>query len=805
MNEKEERSPDEKSVPIDKDYLQILSHQLKSPINAIESLLSVIVEGLTGGVNSQTKQVVEKALKRADDAREVISDLLDLQMYSMGDGVGRQEYDVLSVLRELGNRYSSTASEKNVSLRSALPSGENVFVTGDHRAMNQALRNLIENAVKYTPTNGNVSIRFTVTEDREKCRIEISDTGYGIPREELDYIFEPFFRSFKHKSNIPGTGLGLAIVKKIINAHGGEVSVESKPEEGSTFTVILPVARIDYLDGPEEIGTRVVIVGGVTAGPKTAARLRRLNESLDITLIERNKFLSYAGCGLPSYINGTVESSKDLMTTADATVRDINFFQSIQKINILNDTSAEEIDRTKKVVSVVETMNNSSSEVPYDYLVLATGAKPNIPDIPGINSQGVYTLHSLENAEVIKNVLSGSDVQDVYIIGAGLVGISITEALIQTGKRVTILEKRRNILVHMFDFDFAKKIENELKRKGIKIITGVEMTKIEETASGLNIHTSDRTFQGDVMIIATGVRPNSELARKAGLEIGSSGGIKVNTRLQTSDENIYAIGDCAESINLISGKHEYWPLGSISTKMGRIAADNIAGIPTEFEGSLGTTLFRLIDVNLACTGLTERDAFKNGFDTLTAVTVGLDRAHYLESAEDIFIKVIADRKSQMILGAQMFGKGDISTRIGVFALAISRKLTLDEFFKVDLGYAPAFNSPIDIIQTGCLVLKNKLDKLVRTISVEDFDARKVEYKGIISVCPFAVYSRFFIPDSISIPLENLRFSSIPFEKDDGIVLYSRTSSGAYIAYRYLISQGYSKVMVLEGGYEFWSR
>lgn len=788
-----------------KDYLRVLSHQLKSPINAIESLLKTVTDGYTGDVNNQTKQVLAKAINRVDEARDLVSDLLDFQRYSQGESLEREPFNLNNLLRELRGAYTSSAAEKDVSLHMDLPSSSSVVINGDKRGMNQAIRNLVENALKYTPARGSVTLRLKVSADEKECRLQVIDTGYGIPEDEVESIFKPFYRSSRHKSNISGTGLGLSIVKQIVEIHDGTVSVSSRQQSGTTFEVTLPVHALLKSDQPAVQRKQVLIVGGVTAGPKTAARLRRLDEDLDITIIEKNQFLSYAGCGLPAYINGTVESSKELMTTADATVRDIDFFESIENITILNDTVADEIDRNRRVLNVRDRESGTSSELHYDFLVLATGAKPHLPDVPGIEGKGVYTLNSLENAETIKALISRREAQEVCIIGGGLVGISTAESLITTGKRVTLLEKQTHILSNLMDWDMAVKLENELKQKGLKIVTGTTIEKVDRPDGTLSLMTDKGGYPADVIIVAAGVTPNTELAEKADLEIGLSGGIKVNTHLQTTDENIYAIGDCAESINLITQKHDYWPLGSISTKMGRVAADNIAGIKSEFYGSLGTALFKIVDINVARTGLTERDAWYNGFKTESAVTVGLDRAHYVAASENVIIKVVAEKKTQRILGAQMFGKGDVAGRIGIFAEAISSELTLEDFFKLDLGYSPVFNNPIDIVQTGCLVLKNKMEKLVRTISADEFNRQREELDGIISVCPLSVYPRYAVPDSISIPLENLRSSSIPFPQDARIVLYSRTSSGAYIAYRYLLSQGYNHLLVLEGGYEFWSR
>jgi NADPH-dependent 2,4-dienoyl-CoA reductase/sulfur reductase-like enzyme/rhodanese-related sulfurtransferase len=802
MSEQNSKQP---SQDQEKDYLRVLSHQLKSPINAIQALLKTITEGYTGDVSPKTKQVIEKAFSRSEEAKELVSDLLDFQRYSQGKSEAQEEYDLVALCREIVNSHTTSASEHDVTLQSDLPSRHTMYIFGDPRGMKQALRNLVENGIKYTPAGGSVTVRLRLLKNQDQCQLNVIDTGYGIPDDEITQIFEPFFRSVKHKSNISGTGLGLPIVKYIVENHGGSITVHSQENQGTTFDILLPVSEVKRFDEDVEPRRQVLIIGGVTAGPKAAARLRRLEEELDITIIEKKRFLSYSGCGLPEYISGNVKSSKELMSSADATVRDIDFFESIQNIDIMNNTEALRIDREKKKVQVKDLVNQTETDLPYDYLVLATGADPSLPDIEGLHQEGIYTLNSLEDAEVVKKAFSRKVAQDVFIIGAGLVGISIAKSLVETGKRVTIIEKRGYILFHLMDRDIAVRLENELKSKGIKILTSENTQNITRTDRSLAIRTDKGTYNADLIIVSTGVTPNVKLAADAGLELGATGGVKVNSHLQTSDESIYAIGDCAESTNIVTAKHEYWPLGSISTKMGRIAANNIAGIDSEFHGSLGTALFQIMDINVARTGLNEREAWRSGFETETAVCTGLDSAHYYGNAEIVVLKVIADKQTQRLLGAQMYSRATIAGRIGILATAITQGSTLEECFKLDLGYAPAFNNPIDIVQSGCLVLKNKIDGLVNFITADEFEKQQENIDGVISVCPLAIYPDTIIPDSINIPLETIRDTRIPFEKDAKLVLYSRTSSGAYMAYRYLITCGFTNMYVLEGGYEFWSR
>jgi NADPH-dependent 2,4-dienoyl-CoA reductase/sulfur reductase-like enzyme/rhodanese-related sulfurtransferase/anti-sigma regulatory factor (Ser/Thr protein kinase) len=785
------------------DYIRILSHQLNSPISAIQTMLSTILEGYIGEIDPKALHFIRKSITRAGEAKDIITGLLDYELYSH-DRIGEEEeYDLTLLLDRLFTRFSTIASEKNISMNYDFPLKTRVIHLGNMRAMEHAVRNLIDNAIKYTPKDGRITVKFICRENNQ-CQISISDTGYGIPGEEIDSIFDPFYRSIRHKSNITGTGLGLAIVKRIIDQHRGNIAVESVPNSGATFTITLPYLRLERTESGEEEKKRILIIGGVTAGPKAAARLRRLDEKLDITIIEKSEFLSYSGCGLPFYISGKVQSPKALMSTADNTIRDVHFFEAIKNIRILNKTLALEIDRKKRTVKVRNIENNRIESIPYDILVLATGAESIVPDIPGVRQPGIYSLHNIEDAEAIKSEFAGKNARDVYIIGGGLIGIETAESLIQAGARVTILEKKPNILLSLMDSDISSKIENELNAKGIKILSRTQINEISKIENQLVISSNKGKYIADLIILSAGVRPNSALAEKVGIELGNNGGIKVDSHLQSSDKFIYAIGDCAESVNIITGKHEYWPLGSISTKMGRIAADNIHGRKTEFEGFIGTAMFKVFDINVARTGLTSKEAKENGFDADTIIITGMDRPHYAGNAALVILKVIADRKTGRVLGAQGYGRGDVISRMSIIACAITSRMTLEDVFKLDLGYSPAFNNPIDTVQTACLVLRNKLDGLLKTISLESFEKIRGDVQ-IIDVSPLTEYDAGSIPGSINIPLEAIRREEIPFSKNSRIVLYSKTSSGAYEAYRYLITKGYQDLFVLEGGFIYWKR
>jgi NADPH-dependent 2,4-dienoyl-CoA reductase/sulfur reductase-like enzyme/rhodanese-related sulfurtransferase len=785
--------------------IRVLSHQLKSPVNAIESMLNVILEGFTGDVDSTTAHYLRKAVSKSQEARKMITDLLDYEHFSSGKEINKEPVDLIGLLSALSNNYLVAAAEKNISLSFDLAQEVTVTVNGSRSGLESAFKNLIENAIKYTGERGSVSIEAVADEKAGSCTVKIRDTGCGVPENEIGRLFEPFFRASSSKAGIGGTGLGLAIVKSVIENHGGTVTFSSVVDKGTTFVVTLPCAAARKTGPAGRSGRRVVIVGGVTAGPKTAARLRRLDETVDITIIEKTEFLSYSGCGIPSYVRGTVLSPKALMSTSDNTLRDVLFFEAIKNIRVFIRTEAIKIDRGARELHVRDLTTGVQRKIPYDVLVLATGAESVVPPITGIDAKRVYSLYNIEDAEEIKLSLARKPASDVCILGGGLVGIETAESLLVAGGRVTILEKDDRIL-KLFDPDISLKVRHALNSKGIQVVTGVAITGILPEDGKHRIVTSQGQFMADIIILSAGVRPNSGLAVDAGLTIGANGGIQVNERLQTSDPSVYAVGDCAESKLLVTRKYSYLPLGSISTKMGRIAADAIAGRDVTFPGSIGTTMFKIFDIQVARTGLEERSAVENGFDPVSAVVAGLDKSHYEPGVQHVVIKVLADRTTGRVLGAQGYGRGNVSKRIEVLACAVATGLTLEEVFLLDLGYYPAFNTPIDIAQTACLVLKNKIDGLLETMELEEFErVRAQNTVRIVDVSPLQEHPFNTIPGSINVPLENLRQEGLPFDKNEQVVLYSKTSSRAYEAYRYLHSGGRGNMSVLEGGYVFWKK
>jgi len=401
----------------------------------------------------------------------------------------------------------------------------------------------------------------------------------------------------------------------------------------------------------------IVVIGGGACGFKAACRARRRDPDAEITVIEATRYPSLGRCGLPYYVGGIVNSIDDLRKTLAGAVRDVDYFKSIKNIDVLIETKAEKIDRNRKVVHIVK-KDGSTDEIPYDYLVISTGARPIRLNLPNADAEGVVTLFDPDDAETILNLWEEEALEKAIIIGGGLIGLEMAEALSRLNVEVTIVEIMDYILPALLDREMAMLVQSYLVEKGIKVLTGSRVTEIiakDGKAAGVKV--DGKEIEAQLVLMAVGVKPNVELAKDAGLTIGETGAIKVNERLQTSDPNIYAGGDCVENIHLITGKPIYMPLGTIANKHGRVIGDNITGGNSTFPGVLGTTIFKVFDLNVARTGLSEKQAKELGYEVITALVPGPDRSHYYPGQKPIRIKLIADAKSGKILGAQIVGLG----------------------------------------------------------------------------------------------------------------------------------------------------
>lgn len=557
------------------------------------------------------------------------------------------------------------------------------------------------------------------------------------------------------------------------------------------------------------MGKKIVIIGGSAAGPKVASKARRLDQDAEITIIQKGRNLSMASCGYPYFVGGVFDDRNQLIATPTGAPRDPSFFSHVKDIEALVETEVVEIDPKAKEVHMKNLKTGEVTKKEYDKLVITTGSTPILPNFPGRELAGITTLQSMEDADYLKAVAVEKKVKKAVIVGGGLIGIETCEALQLAGIQITVVEMMDQVLPFL-DWEMAKLVENSMKSKGVSIITGngVKGFLGEESVAGVEL--SDGTvLDCELVVVSIGVRPNSELARKAGLRLGYSGGISVNRFLQTSDPDIYAAGDCIEVTNLVTHEKQPWPMGDAANLQGRVAAQNIVyGNIEEYEGVVGTGICKVFDFAAGATGLSERMARKQGYcNILTAIHAAPDKPGFM-GAKPIVIKVIADKTTGKFLGMQAVGQGDVSKRVAIGAMAVQAGMSIAQLVNLDLPYAPPFSPAIDNFITAIHVIENKWrHKMTGICSCE------VKAKLDAGEKPLLLDMRG--PDEfeelrlgigeVLLPLGKLRSSieTLPADKGTEIICFCKISLRGYEAACFLQSLGYTNVKVMEGGIVAW--
>lgn len=552
---------------------------------------------------------------------------------------------------------------------------------------------------------------------------------------------------------------------------------------------------------------RIVIIGGVAAGLKAAAKARRCDPQAQITVIERGELISYGACGMPYYVAGDVDAIEDLMKTPVGALRDAAFFKNVKDITVLGKTLALSIDRQKKEVKVRKTDTGAEEAIPYDKLVIATGASAIKPNLPGIDLPGIYQLWHPYDAKAVRQGLERGQFKSAVIIGAGLVGMEMAEALTMWNIPVTVVEMKDQVFPAFLDPDTAGIVSKYAQDKGITLLTSETVVRFAGTAAVQAVETDKRTIPADLVILAMGARPNVELAKEAGLAIGPTGAVAVNDELLTSDPDIFAGGDCVENTNLISGRKVFSPMGSTANKHGRVIGENLCGSHVKFRGVLNTVVVKVHGLNIGKTGLTEKDAKELGYEYITAMVAGHDKPHYMPGAQVITVKLIVDAASRKVLGIQAVGQGDVAKRVDVAATVLTLGGTIDDLFDIDLSYAPPFNSPIDNVAVAANAVMNKLAGKFKGISTlqakEKMDSGQAVFLDVRSPGECKQIRLADCKNIKYIPLGQLRSRLSEISKDDEIVAFCKISLRGYEAEGILEGAGFSKVTVMEGGVVSW--
>ncbi len=559
-----------------------------------------------------------------------------------------------------------------------------------------------------------------------------------------------------------------------------------------------------------EKNRRIVVVGGSAAGPKAAARARRLDEQAEITILQQAEDLSMAACGYPYYVGGVFNDRRLLLSTPTGMVRDPAFFLKAKNIVARTKTKAVRIDRETRTV-VAQTLDSDRLEsLAYDKLILATGATPRLPRVPGVELRGVTTLQSMRDADYLRNIRDEGTVKKAVIIGGGLIGLETCEALRLAGLDTTVIELGPQLLTFL-DWQLAKLIENHVRSKGANVITGNGAASFFGHAGRLcGVRLQNGTeLSCELAVIAVGVVPNTKLAQDAGLEVGVTEGIVVDEHMRTSDPNIYAAGDCVESQHLITRQKVHSPYGDLANLQGRVAGENaVTGGTATFPGTLQTGICRIFDYAAGSTGLSESAARAAGYtDLVTCLNASTDKPGFMQGRL-LVTKLVADRCRGQILGAQCVGPGDVSKQLAIWAMAVRGHMTVNDLANADLPYAPPYSLAIDHSIATAHILQNKLTG--RMAGVSAIDVKRMLDSG---KPPFLLDTRG--PDEYEqarlgvgehlIPLGALRsrLGELPPDRNAEIVCYCKISLRGYEAARILQGNGWKNVKVLEGGIAAW--
>ncbi len=544
---------------------------------------------------------------------------------------------------------------------------------------------------------------------------------------------------------------------------------------------------------------RLLVIGGVAAGPKAAAKARRCDPEMEIVLYQAEEEISYAGCGLPYFISGVIQNREELISRTPG-----RFAQD--GIKVMKNHLIEGIDVQNRTLSGRKMATNEPFSDRFDSLVIATGAQPIRPKIEGIDLGNVFYLRSIFDADRLMEKARSERVKRVVIVGGGYIGLEMAESLVQLKKAVTIVELAPQILT-LFDGDFANLLRHYLESKGVAIYTseGVEALR-GEAGRVTHLRTTTRELEADMVLMSLGIRPQVELARRAGLRIGETGAIWVNEKMETSVEGIYAAGDCAETTHLITGKRVWIPLGSTANKQGRVVGVNVCGGHATFPGVMGTTIFKAFEWNVAKTGLSLREAEKEGFRPVQAIVRGYDRAHYYPGGKESILKVIADERTGRILGGQAIGEGPSDKFIDILAMALHGKMNCRDLAHVDLAYAPPYSPVLSPVIVAANVLTNKIEGRVRGIPLEEVK-EKLKTAGdsfqVLDVREEEEVKERRIPGSTWIPLGRLEKGLGALDRKKEIAVHCASGLRSYKACLKLQHQGFENVKNIDGGMLCW--
>ena len=542
---------------------------------------------------------------------------------------------------------------------------------------------------------------------------------------------------------------------------------------------------------------KVIIIGGVAGGATAAARLRRLDETAEIVVFERSGYVSYANCGLPYYIGGVIEDPAALTLQTPE-----SFFARFRvDMRVRHEVTA--IHPNQKTVSGKNLETGEDFEEPYDKLILSPGAKPAQPRLPGVGLEKLFTLRTVEDTFLIKDYIHTRRPRSAVLAGGGFIGLELAENLRELGMEVTIVQRPRQ-LMNPFDSDMASFIHSEVRRHGIRLALGRTVEGFVEKDGGVDVLLKDAApLHADMVVLAIGVTPDTALAKEAGLELGLKGSIVVNDRMETSVPDIYAVGDAVQVKHFVTGENAVISLAGPANKQGRIAADNICGGDSQYFGSQGSSIIKIFDLTAAATGINEMNAIKAGLDVDTVILSPMNHAGYYPGGKLMTIKVVFERQTFRLLGAQMVGYAGVDKRIDVLATAIHAGLTAIQLKELDLAYAPPYSSAKDPVNMAGFMAENLSKGVVKQFHIADISGLPCDGSvTLLDARTAAEYAGGHIEGFRNIPVDELRDRLDEVEQGKPVYVICQSGLRSYIACRILAGYGY-ETYNFAGGFRFY--
>jgi len=538
--------------------------------------------------------------------------------------------------------------------------------------------------------------------------------------------------------------------------------------------------------------TRILIIGGVAGGATAAARARRISEGAEITVVERGPYVSYANCGLPYFI------SRDIASRAKLLLQTPEGFDRRYRVKVMVETEAQEIDRAGRRVRVRR--GHDDLWLPYDKLILAQGGNPIVPGLPGVPAEHVFRLWNVPDMDRLDGFIEATKPRTAVVVGGGFIGLEMAEAFRKRGLETTVVELLPSVMAGM-DREFGHDIARELAANGVKVLTGVGVKAVDAKAKDAEL-SDGRRIPADLVLFSVGVRPELALAKAAGLEIGPAGGVAVDDRLRTSDPDILAVGDMVEVTHRVSGRKVRIPLAGPANRQGRIAASNALGQDLRYGGALGTSVVKVFEATAAMTGLSERAAREVGFQVGVAVVYKDHHAGYFPGAKELVLKLVYDRPTARLLGAQAFGHAGVEKRIDVLAVALQSRMTLHELAELDLAYAPPYSSANDSVNVAAFVGQNDLSGFSPLVTAAELHAALAGAAPplVLDVRTDAEWAAGHVRGAVHVPVDDLRARWETLPRDRRIAVHCKSGFRAHLALRVLRERGFPDVVNVTGGW-----